>query len=119
MVHDELRRVFVPKYFRARVLDEAPENVIRIKLDWQIVSRASTTIGSVGPSLGITPFDEFGRRIYRMQTKTGPLAVVQGITELTPHYVKVESLRGPIALARLGHATGDKFHTTWTRLHKY
>ncbi|MEM9657418.1 MAG: PLP-dependent transferase, partial [Planctomycetota bacterium] len=51
-------------------------------------------VASVGPSLQITPFDEFGRRIYEMQTVNGPLAVVQGISELTARYAKVEALRG-------------------------
>ncbi|HEX6961294.1 MAG TPA: peptidase, partial [Lacipirellula sp.] len=49
----------------------------------------------VGPSLGITPFDEYGRRLYEMQLNDGPLAVVQGITELTPRYARVEALNGP------------------------
>ena len=93
MVHDDLRRVYVPKFFLDSVLDEGIETQIRIKL-WQNVSKSGGTIGSVGPSLGISPFDDFGRRIYRMQTREGPLAVVQGITEITPRYAKIESLRG-------------------------
>jgi len=93
MVHDELRRTYVPKFFLDNVIDEGIETQIRIKL-WQNVSNSGGAISSVGPSLGITPFDEFGRRIYRMQTRDGPLAVVQGITEIAPRYVKVEGLRG-------------------------
>jgi len=93
LIDDDLRRVFIPKFALANVVDQTPEPMVRINL-WQNVARAGGTVGSVGPSLGITSFDEFGRRIYRMQTRNGPLAVVQGITELTPRYAKVEGLRG-------------------------
>lgn len=94
MIDDQLRRVYVPKHFLANVLDEGAEARIRISLPWQNVSKSVGAIGSVGPSLGITPFDQWGRRTYSMQTKDGPLAIVQGITELTPRYAKVEGLRG-------------------------
>ncbi|MCG8449516.1 MAG: peptidase, partial [Pirellulales bacterium] len=93
LVNDELRRVYVPKYFFVSVIDEGREKLEKFK-PWQNISQSGSGISSVGPSLGITPFDEFGRRIYRMQTKNGPLAIVQGITELTPRYAKVESWRG-------------------------
>jgi len=93
LVDDDLRRVFVPKQALASVINQAPEPMVKIEL-WQNVARAGGTIGSVGPSLGITSFDEFGRRIYKMRTQGGQLAVVQGITELTPRYAKVEGLRG-------------------------
>ena len=95
LIDDDLRRVFVPKAALASVINQAPEPMVRIDLlKWQNVARSGGAIGSVGPSLGISPFDKFGRRTYEMQTRTGPLAVVQGITELTPRYAKVEGLRG-------------------------
>ena len=46
----------------------------------------------------VTPFDEFGRRIFEMQGKEGVIPVVQGITEITPTYAKVEGLAGPKAI---------------------
>lgn len=95
MVDDDLRRVFVPNLSVASVISQVPEKMVRIDLSkWQNVARAGGAMGNVGPSLGVGPFDKYGRRIYRMQTSTGPLAVVQGITELTPRYAKVEGLRG-------------------------
>ena len=93
LVDDELRRIFVPRGNVAAIVDAAPENPVKIKL-WQKVAKAGNTVASVGPSIGITPFDEFGRRIYEMQTHKGPLSIVQGITELTPRYAKVEGLLG-------------------------
>ena len=95
LVDDDLRRVFVPKFSLGAVVDQTPETQVKINLsEWQNVAQSGGAIGSVGPSLGIGPFDKWGRRIYRMQTSDGPLAVVQGITELTPRYAKVEGLRG-------------------------
>ena len=40
----------------------------------------------------IEPFDEFGRRIFTMATAKGPVDVIQGITELTPQWTKVEGM---------------------------
>lgn len=93
VIDDDLRRVFISNRQAIRLLDEAPEKQVEIKL-WQNVAQGGSGIASVGPSLGISPFDEYGRRVYRMQTRQGPLAVVQGITELTPRYAKVEGLMG-------------------------
>jgi len=46
----------------------------------------------VGPVVKITPFDKFGNRSYTMRTPQGPLTIIQGITEVTPVYTKVEGL---------------------------
>ena len=91
LIDDDLRRTFVPKLHLAEVIDQAPDAMARIKLP-QNVARSGSAIRSVGPSIGVTPFDEYGRRIYEMQTRQGPLAIVQGITLLTPRFVKVEGL---------------------------
>ena len=95
LIDDELRRVFLPKAQVAAILDPAAANLIKIPMWWQRVAKTGNTMGNVGPSLGIDSFDDYGRRIYRMQTREGPLSIVQGITELTPRYAKVESLLGP------------------------
>jgi predicted esterase len=94
LVDDDLRRVFVCKQRMAEILEQAPEPLVTIK-PWQNPSSGAGRLISVGPALAITPFDEYGRRIYEMQSADGPLSIVQGITELTPRYAKVESLQGP------------------------
>ena len=93
VIDDSLRRTFIPKYHLAQIVDQAPEQLVRIR-PWQRVVKSGSVVSSVGPSLGITPFDKWGRRIYRMQVSGGELAVVQGITELTPRYARVEGLMG-------------------------
>ncbi len=49
-------------------------------------------VRSVGPPVRVQPFDEFGRRIFTIRTNKGTLDVVQGITELTPDWAKVEGI---------------------------
>ena len=44
------------------------------------------------PAVRVQPFDEFGRRIFTMPHRQGPFDVVQGITELTPEWAKVEGI---------------------------
>jgi len=93
IVDDELRRIFVPRRRVAEVLKMASEPLVKIKL-FQNADHSGRGVASVGPSLRVTPFDEYGRRIYTMHTKDGPLDVVQGITTLTPRYAIVEGLQG-------------------------
>jgi pimeloyl-ACP methyl ester carboxylesterase len=58
----------------------------------QHVRVAGASIKSVGQPLRIEPFDEFGRRIFTMAAADGPVHVIQGITELTPQWTKVEGI---------------------------
>jgi hypothetical protein len=94
MIDDELRRIYIPKLAVVELMDAAPDVPIKIT-PWQNPAHASARLVSIGPSLGISSWDEYGRRIYEMQFEGGRLAVVQGITELTPRYAKVEALMGP------------------------
>ena len=41
----------------------------------------------------MTPFDEFGNRIFSMQGQEGRIDVVQGVTCITPRYTQVEGLQ--------------------------
>ena len=93
VVDDGLRRTFVPKLRVQELMDPAPEQMVRLRLV-QPVAHGAMMVGSVGPSLGITSFDKFGRRIYEMQTRDGPLSVVQGITQLNHRFAKLEALKG-------------------------
>ena len=94
LVDDELRRVFVCRYRVQEVMEQALKPPVTLR-PWQNPSQGAAKLVSVGPALGITPFDEFGRRVYEMQLGIDRLSIVQGITELTPYYAKVEALSGP------------------------
>jgi len=58
----------------------------------QRARHAGPTVKTVGPLLKVLPFDKFGRRTVTMLTARGEEKIVQGITELTPTYVKVEGI---------------------------
>ncbi|MBN2477439.1 MAG: peptidase [Pirellulales bacterium] len=90
MLDDDLRRTFVSQRLVQDVRQDDPGQVVE-KFDiWQRVPRAGRAVKSVGPVLRITPFDEFGRRIFSFNTVEGPVDVRQGITLLTPQWAKVE-----------------------------
>lgn len=90
---DDLRRVFVSSNQVASIAESEPATVERIRIR-QRVAQGPQSIGGVGPIIRITPFDEWGRRIFTMNTARGATDVVQGITLVTPTYCKVEGLLG-------------------------
>lgn len=98
LVDDDLRRTFVSSN-NVRTDGLAAEedvSLVRIALD-KPVARNARRIGAVGPILEVTPFDQYGNRMFSMLGHDGRIDVIQGITEITPHYVKVEGLPGKYA----------------------
>jgi pimeloyl-ACP methyl ester carboxylesterase len=92
LVDDDLRRIFVPTFRVAQVLEaDTGEVKERIPLK-QTVASAGGQVHRVGPIVKITPFDEHGRRTFSMSTAKGQLDVLQGITQITPVWTKVEGL---------------------------
>lgn len=93
VVDDELRRHFFPKE-RLRSVHEADAREIQDKFNiWQRTPREGQRVTHVGAPLKISEFDEFGRRMFTMNTAKGPLDIAQGITEVTPTWTKVEGIR--------------------------
>ncbi len=93
VVDDGLRRTFVHHTQVQQLVPGEANPMVRIRL-WQNAADRGGGIGKVGPALKVDPFDQFGRRVYRLRTTDGELAVVQGITQITPVYTKVEGLVG-------------------------
>ncbi|WP_146574358.1 carboxylesterase family protein [Botrimarina hoheduenensis] len=94
VIDDGLRRIYLHKSSVREVLDESAEPSIRIRLkDWQNVAERGFSLGSIGAATRVTPFNEYGRRIFETLTADGPIAVVQGVTEVTPVYTRVQGLR--------------------------
>jgi pimeloyl-ACP methyl ester carboxylesterase len=96
LVDDNLRRTFVPKSQVTKLLEGADKlsaPVVKIQIP-QRVAITGHHIARLGPIVRVTPFDEFGRRIVTMMSDKGPLNVIQGITEITPHWTKVQGLAG-------------------------
>ena len=92
LVDDNLKRIFIPTS-QVLKIDEVDTGEVgeRIAVR-QIVARTGSKVNRVGPIIKISPFDEYGRRTFTMLTNKGPLDVIQGITQITPLYTKVEGL---------------------------
>ena len=91
-IDDDLRRTFISKrQVREIRPGSAPEILERFRLR-QPVAEQGTAIASVGLPTRITPFDEFGRRIFTMMTSHGKIDVIQGITELTPQFTRIQGI---------------------------
>ena len=89
LIDDGLRRTFVPKRQLKEVRPGQTESQEKFLLPQQVM-RNGATVKAVGPIIRITPFDQYGRRMFTMNTSRGPANVVQCITELTPTWAKVE-----------------------------
>lgn len=89
---DELTRTMVAKG-RVAKTEETPVDVglERIRIPQRVPGKGRTVIG-IGAALRATPFDEFGRRILSLDTAGGRVDVVQGITEITPRWTRIEGI---------------------------
>jgi predicted esterase len=94
LVDDDLRRTFVSSnQVRADgIAPDADVTLAKINIPKR-VANASRRIGMVGPILEVTPFDEFGNRIFSMRGPDGRIDVIQGVTCITPRYTQVEGLQ--------------------------
>lgn len=91
IIDDDLRRVFVGQKSVQTYGESQISAFEKIRLQ-QAVASAGPGIASVGPIVRVTPFDKYGRRIFTMAGGKGNIDVIQGITEITPRYTKVEAL---------------------------
>ena len=93
MCDDELSRTLVSKR-RVTGVEEAPfdSGIERIAIPQRVVEQGRRVAG-VGGILETTPFDEYGRRILTLAAPAGRLDVVQGITEITPRWTRVQGIQ--------------------------
>ncbi|WP_339733721.1 hypothetical protein [uncultured Gimesia sp.] len=59
----------------------------------QQVTGRGQMLKTVGSFIDVTDFDEFGRRTVTLSTNKGNLALLQGVTQITPKYLKVIGLK--------------------------
>jgi predicted esterase len=93
MCDDELARVMVSKR-QARNVEPAvvDPGMERIRIP-QRIPETGRRVAGIGAILQTTPFDEHGRRVLTLATTSGRLDVVQGISEITPRWTRVEALQ--------------------------
>jgi pimeloyl-ACP methyl ester carboxylesterase len=92
-VNDDLRMIFVP---RKQIAEVKPDSSNQADEKFQIkqpTQHGTAKVMAVGPPAGpLKDFDDFGRRIFPMQTAGGQLDVIQAITVISPEYIKVVGL---------------------------
>ncbi|MEN0109213.1 MAG: peptidase [Planctomycetota bacterium] len=93
VIDDGLRRTFVHKTAVAELVEGAGDTNVTIRVRHNVAAKTGPSLGSVGPATRVTPFDEYGRRICELPTNQGFVAVVQGVTRVTPVYTRVDGLR--------------------------
>jgi predicted esterase len=95
IMDNQLTRTFFPTKQIAREFAQPPAvSMERISL-FQRIPANGQQISVVGLPLRIDPFDEYGHRIFSMLGPKGKtIDVVQGITEITPRWTKVEAIEG-------------------------
>lgn len=67
----------------------APQEVFAIP---QIRTGREFTVTSAGTLLNVDPWSEFGRRRVTLATQRGPVAIIQGLTEIGSESAKITSL---------------------------
>lgn len=91
LVDDGLRRTLAPALQVTGVPDAGRGTTVKILVPQQVYNGANK-LGKVGAELKVTEFDQWGRRVYTMASGEGRLDVIQGITEVTPLYTRVQGL---------------------------
>ncbi|MEY2613714.1 MAG: hypothetical protein RL069_2526 [Planctomycetota bacterium] len=94
VIDDGLRMTYVSTKRADRQPVETPIPFkITLKVNSDEVCRNDAVIqGGLGSAYSATPFDPFGRRIYMFQVPNKQ--IVQGITEVSPQYVRIQALQG-------------------------
>jgi pimeloyl-ACP methyl ester carboxylesterase len=94
VIDDGLRWTHVSTKRADRQPEETPSPLrIRHRINPADVCRNDAIIeGGLGSAYSATPFDPFGRRIYSFQNANKK--IVQGITEITPLYARIQALEG-------------------------
>ncbi len=90
-VDDDLRRTFISKRLVQDILQEEESRVEKFSI-FQRIPGTGTQIYSVGRIVSAAPFDRFGRRLLTFAGPKGTIDLVQGITTLTPQWMKVEGV---------------------------
>ncbi|MCA9015071.1 MAG: hypothetical protein KDA77_07035, partial [Planctomycetaceae bacterium] len=94
LVDNGMIRYFVPRrnVERFNLNQEFLSEQEIFPLKQQVTGRGQM-LKTVGSFIDVTDFDEFGRRTVTLSTSKGNLALLQGVTEITPQYLKVTGLK--------------------------
>lgn len=66
---------------------------------WQPKPLGGKVVAGLGNLLGVSPFNEFGRRVLTVRGPDGTVQIVQGVTELNSRYARLLALKGTPTLS--------------------
>ena len=92
LVDDGLRRIF---FFRESARNVSPlgnDHPLANPTEFEIFQKTYNGTSRGGGKLSYGPFNEFGHRIVRSESREGNSTFVQGITRITPYYCEVKTL---------------------------
>ncbi|QDT91194.1 carboxylesterase family protein [Gimesia algae] len=93
LVDDGMVRYFVPRRTTVRMNnDQDLSRYETFKLPQKVTGR-NQMLKTVGSYIDVTDFDKFGRRTVTLNTSKGNLPLLQGVTEITPHHLKLTGLK--------------------------
>ena len=93
LVDDGMVRYFVPRRQVVRKnQDQELSRLETFKLPQKVTGR-NQMLKTVGSYIDVTDFDKFGRRTVTLNTSKGNLALLQGVTKITPHHLKLTGLK--------------------------
>lgn len=93
MIDDGLRRIYIHKNGMVAESSVVEDLAQRIPI-WQSVPLGGRTIGGMGPTLGVSDFNDYGQRVVTLRGIDGsPISLLQGITEINARYTQLDALR--------------------------
>ena len=96
LVDDNLRRTYVSFHQIREVAPNLGEANISFEIPHQPVAKSGNELIALGPILNrgeeSSRWDEFGRRTIEIQTDKGVAGIIQGITQITPRFFRVQTL---------------------------
>lgn len=92
VVDDDLRRTWFPQRLLQQVVPGgSSEGYEKITIEHNRASRGRM-VTSIGQVADVQPFDKFGRRSISLAGPHGRFDIIQGITEITPLWTRVEAI---------------------------
>ena len=99
LIDDGLRRIYI---HGKRMSAGNPIDVADLDRTIELYQRkplGGKIVDGLGSVTGVSPFNDFGRRVLTMRGPDGPINVIQGITELNSRYAKLIALKGKPTLS--------------------
>ncbi len=91
LVDTGMQRIYIPARQVADVTKE--EDLSRYEtFDIPQRRKGGKMVQRLGRVVVVKPFDKFGRRAVTLSTARGPLNIIQGVTKITPKYLRVTGL---------------------------